>query len=238
VQTVYYLILVPMVYVALAIFIIGTGWQTVRIFRGLRFSLKTAVGPEKKPKALGAIYETLSFSRALRAHPVYWFFLLLLHVAIVLLILGHLELVAEIRVLQVIEHQVFLGRGAVGVILFVTGLFFLLRRFHSPVVEISKPVDFYVLVLLILIVLLGSQLHLARRLFDYSTIGVDEYRQYLSSLFIFRPALPEVFTEYGVGHSFLLVLHVFLANLFLMLFPASTMMHSLLALPLARLRRG
>jgi hypothetical protein len=36
----------------------------------------------------------------------------------------------------------------------------------------------------------------------------------------------------------LLVLHVFFANLFLMLFPVSKLMHSLLAFPLARLRRG
>ena len=119
----------------------------------------------------------------------------------------------------------------------VTLLFFLFRRFHSPSSEISVPADYYILVLLCLTVLFGSQLHLARSLFDYSTVEVEDYREYLSGMLSFSPAVPEVLTDRYVGHSFLFVLHVFFANLFLMFFPASKMMHALLALPLARLRR-
>jgi nitrate reductase gamma subunit len=40
------------------------------------------------------------------------------------------------------------------------------------------------------------------------------------------------------GHSFMLVLHVFFANLFLMFFPFSQSMHSFLSLPMNKLRRG
>jgi hypothetical protein len=40
------------------------------------------------------------------------------------------------------------------------------------------------------------------------------------------------------GHSFMLVLHVFFANLFLMFFPFSKIMHSFFALPMNKLRRG
>ena len=226
-----------MVYAAFAVFIIGTVFQGMRILLGLKCSLEIAVGPERKPKLLGALYETFLFPKVLKTHPVHWVFLMTFHVAFVLLILGHLELIGEIGVLQVVRHQVFLGGGAIGILLFVVLLFFLFRRFHRPVGEISEPEDYYILVLLLLVALFGSQLHLARRLFDYSTIGVDEYREYLSGIITFRPALPEVFREDYVGHSFLLVLHVFFANLFLMFFPSSKMMHSLLALPLARLRR-
>lgn len=236
-QIAYYLVLIPMVYAAFAVFIIGTVFQGLRIIFGLKCSLETAVGPEKKPRMLGALYETFLFPNVLKNHPVHWVFLMVFHVAFLLLILGHLELIGEIGVLQVVRHQVFLGGGAVGIILFVALLFFLFRRFHSPAGDISEPEDYYILLLLLLVVLFGSQLHLARRLFDYSTIGVGEYREYLSGILTFRPALPEVFTEDCVGHSFLLVLHVFFANLFLMFFPSSNMMHALLALPLARLKR-
>lgn len=236
-QAVYYFVLIPMVYVAFAVFIIGTVLQGARIVFGLRYSLETAVGPERKPKVLGALYETLLSPSVLRSHPVHWVFLMAFHVAFLLLVLGHAELIADIGVLQAIRHEVFLGGGVVGITLLAALLFFLFRRFHSPAGQISVPQDYYVLILLFLVVLFGSELHLARRLFDYSTIGVEEYREYLSGIFTFRPALPEVFKEDYVGHSFLLVLHVFFANLFLMLFPASRMMHSLLALPLARLGR-
>ncbi|MBU0716851.1 MAG: respiratory nitrate reductase subunit gamma [Planctomycetes bacterium] len=236
-QAVYYFVLVPMVYVALAVFICGTIWQGGRILIGLRRSLSSAVGPERPPKLRGAVYETFLFPIVLRNHPLQWVLLMAFHATLLLLILGHIELVGDVAILQVIEHRVFLGGGAVGLILLVVLLFFLFRRFHSPLREISVPGDYYLLILFFLVVLFGSELHLARRLFDYSTIGVDEYREYLSSLFMFRPALPEVFTEDYVGHSFLLVLHVFFANLFLMLFPTSRMMHALLAFPLARLKR-
>lgn len=236
-RTVYFIVLIPMVYAAFAVFIIGTVWQGIRVFRGLMYSLETAVGPAKRPKALGALYETFLYPKLLKDHPVHGVFVAAFHVAFLLLILGHLELIGEIGVLQVIRHEVFLGGGIIGVILFVAILFFLFRRFHAPVREISEAGNYYILLLLLLAVLFGSQLHLARSLFAYSTIEVDEYREYLAGIFTFRPALPEVFTEDFVGHSFLLVLHVFFANLFLMCFPASRMMHALLAFPMARLRR-
>jgi nitrate reductase gamma subunit len=65
---------------------------------------------------------------------------------------------------------------------------------------------------------------------------VDDYREYLSSLLHFEPYLPGAVTE--SGHSFMLVVHIFFANLFLMFFPFSQLMHSFLSLPMNKLRRG
>jgi len=237
VQTVYYLVLVVMVYAAMALFIIGTVWQGVRIFRGLRHSLATTVGPPKPPQLRGALCDTFLRPRTFRTHPVHWVLLIAFHAALLLLFLGHLELIGEIGVLQTIQHEVFLGRGVVGITLLVTVLFFIFRRFHAPISEISDPGSYYTLILLLLVILFGSQLHLARSLFAYSTVDVEQYREYLTGMLTFRPALPDVFADDMVGHSFLLVLHVFCANLFLMLFPLTRMMHALLAIPLARLQR-
>jgi nitrate reductase gamma subunit len=173
----------------------------------------------------------------MRYRPARWAFLLSFHVVLLLAIVGHVELVAEIGMLQIIRHEVFWGGGLLGLMLLAGTVFLLFRRFHAPLSDISEPSDYYVLLLLLLVVLFGSQLHLARRLFDYSTIGVAEYRAYLFGMLTLRPTLPEVFSEDFVGHSFLLVLHVFCANLLLMVLPWSKLVHGLLALPLARLRR-
>ena len=59
---------------------------------------------------------------------------------------------------------------------------------------------------------------------------------YLYSLMIFKPELPYAATF--SGHSFMLVLHVFFANLFLMFFPFTQLMHAILSIPMNKLRRG
>jgi len=236
-QTVYYIVLVPMLYTALAVFVAGSVWRTAQLILDWRRSVRTAVGPEKNPGFLLAAGDSCLFLTVARERPVRWLLLLLFHAALLLLLLGHAELIADIRFLQIVRHEVFLGGGVVGIVLFVGALYFLCRRFHAPLATISQPGDYYLLILFLLVVLFGSQLHLARRFFGYTTIGVDEYREYLVGIFTFRPALPEVLTENFVGHSFLLVLHVLLANLLLILFPWSKLMHALFAIPLARLRR-
>ena len=78
-----------------------------------------------------------------------WVFLIMFHVAFLLLVLGHLELISGIGVLQMIKHEVFLGSGFVGITLFVALLFLLFRRFHSPNRELSVPEDYYLLILLL-----------------------------------------------------------------------------------------
>ena len=103
-ETVYYLILIPMVYGAFAIFIVGAVLQGIRILAGLKSSLDTAIGPAKKPGALGALGETFLLPNVLKSHPVHWAFLAAFHVAFLLLILGHLEIVGEVPLAQTIRH--------------------------------------------------------------------------------------------------------------------------------------
>jgi nitrate reductase gamma subunit len=102
--------------------------------------------------------------------------------------------------------------------------------------DLSVPEDYYLLILLFLIVIFGSEMDWARRWYWYDGMTVDDYREYLSSLLYFSPYLPEAVTQ--SGHSFMLVLHVFFANLFLLFFPFSQSMHSFLSLPMNKLRRG
>jgi len=235
-QTLYYIILVPMVYVAFATFFIGTAVRLIKIFKEPSHPATLQVYPEKKPGWLWALHDTFLFPTVRRHKPLLWVFLMAFHICILLLIIGHLELFGEIETLQLIPHEIFLGQGLVGLIASIALLYFLFRRFISPVRELSVPEDYYLLILLFLVVLFGSQMDWARRWYFYEELSVDHYREYLSSLLYLRPYLPGEVTD--TGHSFMLVLHVFFANLFLMFFPFSQLMHSFLSLPMNKLRRG
>ena len=236
VQAVIYFILVPMVYTAFAVFFIGTTVRLIKIFREPKHPTTLQIYPEKKPKWLWSIHDTFLFPSVRRHKPLLWVFLMLFHISLLLLIIGHLELFKEFDILQIIPHEVFLGQGYIGLILSIALLFFLFRRFLSPVRELSVPEDYYLLILLFLVVIFGSEMDWARRWYGYEEMLVEDYRSYLMSLLVLKPELPEAVTD--SGHSFMLVLHVFFANLFLLFFPFSQSMHSFLSLPMNKLRRG
>lgn len=235
-ETISYIILVPMVYLAAAIFVIGTTARLIKIFKAPKHPATLQIFPEKRPAWLWALHDTFLFPTVRRHKPVLWIFLMLFHICLLLLIIGHLELFGEFEILQIIPHEIFLGKGLVGLLTGISLLYFLFRRFRSPVRDLSVPEDYYLLILLFLIVLFGSQMDWARNWYFYETMTVDDYREYLGGLITLQPYLPESVTE--SGHSFMLVLHVFLANLFLIFFPFSQVMHSFLSLPMNKLRRG
>lgn len=235
-ETLQYFILVPMVYIAFAVFIIGTAVRLVKIYRAPANPTTLQIFPEKKPKWLLALYDTFLFPTVRRHKPVLWVFLLLFHAALLLLIIGHLELFREFSLFQIVPHNVFLGAGYVGLALCICLLYFLFRRFLSPVRELSVAEDYYLLILLLLTVLFGSQMDWARTWFGYSTMGPEDYQSYLLSLIYFRPEVPDNLLY--AGHSFMMTLHVFFANLFFIFFPFSQSMHSFLSLPMNKLRRG
>ena len=232
----YWIILVPMVYFAYGFFLIGTIVRLYKMFSLPKHPSSLAIHPKKGNTFFQALKDTFFMPTVLKHAPVLWVFLLIFHIGILLLIIGHLELIKNFRLIQIIPHDVFLGRGFVGLAVTISLLFFTFRRFKSPYRELSVPEDYYLLILLFLICLLGSELHWARSWYGYSELGVQEYREYLFSLITFKPKIP--YAIYDSGHSFVLVLHVAFANLFLILFPFSKIMHSFLAFSVNKFRRG
>ena len=231
-----YIILVPMVYAAAAVFIFGLVMRLGAIYRTPQNPTPLQIYPQKKPSWLWVLYDTFCFPTVRRHKPLLWVFLLAFHAGLALLILGHLELFRTFTLLQVIPHDVFIGGGWTGLLILVCVLYFLFRRFYGPVREVSVPEDYLLLILLLLTVLFGSQMNWARNWYGYGEFGVDAYREYLLSLLFFRPEVP--YDLISGGHAFMLVLHVFFANLFLMVFPFSQLMHAVFSLPLNKLRRG
>jgi nitrate reductase gamma subunit len=228
--------MVPMVYFAVAVCIIGTILKLVNIFKAPPHPTTLKIYPEKKSKFIGTLLDGLLFPTVRRHKPLLWIFLMIFHIGLILLFIGHLELIWDLDIFQIIPHEPFLGKGFLGLILAVCLLFFLFRRFLSPVKELSVPEDYYLLILLFLIVIFGSEMDWARRIYFYEELSVEDYREYFTSLLTFKPVLPDgiIFS----GHSFMLVLHTFLANLFLIFFPFSQSMHAFLSLPINKLRRG
>lgn len=232
----YNIVLIYMVYLSFAVLFIGTTVRLVIIFRKPKQATSLQIYPEKQAKWLWALYDTFLFPSVRKHKPVLWIFLILFHICLLFLMIGHLELFGEFRIFQIIPHEVFLGKGFLGLISCVALLFFLFRRVLSPVRELSVPEDYYLLILLFLIVIFGSQMDWARRWYAYEELLVEDYRTYLFSLLTLKPELP--YNVINSGHSFMLVLHVFFANLFLIFFPFSQSMHSFLSLPMNKFRRG
>lgn len=235
-KIVYYLILVPMVYLAFLVFIVGTLVKLAKIFGSPKNPSTLQIFPQKSPAWFWALADSFLMPSVRRHKPLHWVFLMSFHLALLLLIIGHLELFEGFNLFQFIPHEIFLGRGFVGLVLSLTLLFFLFRRFASPVRDLSVPEDYYLLILLFLTVLFGAQMDWARRWYNYGELGPSDYQTYFTSLLYFKPQVPDA--VYGTGHSFMLVLHVFFANLFIILFPFSKVMHSFLTIPMNKLRRG
>lgn len=234
---IYYAMMVPMVYGAVAVFVIGVTAQCIRVLRAPRQMATLQVFTGKGAPWLHALVDTFLMPTVRTIRPAMWVFTMFFHVSLILLIIGHLELVREIRSFQVIPHQVFLGGGLIGLALTLSLFYFLFTRFKTPYREISVPEDYFLLLLLLLTVLSGSHMDWAKYLspagFD---IPVTGYREYLASLFTLHPVVPAAIA--GSPHYVLVALHIFFANLFLMFLPFSKIMHTFFALPLNLIRRG
>jgi nitrate reductase gamma subunit len=237
-SNIFYFTMVPMVYAAFAILVGGLIFKLVMVLASKRFPGSLAVYPKRVPRPIGVLAEALAVPTAFKKDKVFWLFIIAFHIAFLLLLIGHLELIREFRWIQIIPHDVFLGAGVVGIVLTIAVLYFLFRRFKSPWREISVPEDFLLLIFLFLTIFLGSHLHLSARYYAGGgafDIPVDSYREYLSSLLAFKPVIPD-----GIAnspHYVLVVLHIFLANLVLMMLPFSKVVHMVFAFLSLNLKR-
>jgi nitrate reductase gamma subunit len=226
----YYFVMVPMLYAAIFVFIAGTILRLIKI--GLAPSPKVItlrVFPEKQSKLLAILSDIFLFPGVTRRKDTaFWVFFGLFHIAIFFLFLGHLELIADIKVIQLMKHKIFLGKGLVGLLLVVSLFFFLFRRFRSPYRELSVPEDFILILGLLATSFFGAHMNLATFYSSYGfDIPLEAYRTYLGSMIRFQPTVPAEIS--GSPHQVILVMHVFLANIFFIYFPFSKVMHSILA---------
>ena len=216
-----------MVYVAVAVFIFGSIYVIIRWLRKPKSSIRQGMFPRPTGVArfvkLGK--DSLIFPQVLDNDRWMWLFVFGMHLAGIGLFVGHLRLIFEFTPIynavgaSTMETMASWVGGAIGIALFIAFTYFLLRRFKSPYRELSIPEDYLLLLLILLLVLLGDHLRFTHP-FDLAT-----YRDYLSSLLHFNPH----FNTYIASSpsKWILDAHVLTANLLLIYFPFSKLVHSI-----------
>lgn len=103
-DNIYYVIMVPMVYAAVSVFVIGVISRSIRIVLAPRQKTTLQVFPVKRPEWLHALIDTFLLPTVRTIRPAMWIFAMVFHGALVLLVIGHLEIIGELRALQAIPH--------------------------------------------------------------------------------------------------------------------------------------
>lgn len=232
---VYYFIMVPLVYIAVAVLVIGIIAKIVALLRSPAPAYTLRTFPQKKHPVLSALGDTFGMS-ALRKHkPLFWFFLMMYHIGFLLLILGHLDLFPNIHIMPA-QSRHMLGAGAVGLAVTIPTFYFLFRRFKGQERQISVPADYLLLLLLLFIFLLGDMISWGN---SWTANGFvmtkNDFRNYFGILSSFSFTDPR--TVLHGSHYHFIVLHVLLADLFMMVLPFTKIVHTFFSLPLNLLRR-
>ncbi len=233
----FYFIMVPMVYLAFAWFIVGSVIKIAGILRSPKMPNTLKIFSEKETSwpRLAAVWDAFTMPTVRVHKPLLWFFLIVFHAGIALLILAHLDLLPQLRIMNA-DSPNMIGSGAVGLALTISLLYLLFRRFRAPVREFSVPSDYLLLFLIFCLFLTGDVISWGNSWSpDGFVITKQDFGTYLSSLVQFTFQDPH--TVLSGSHYAIVAVHVLLANLFLIILPFSKIMHSFFSIPLNALRR-
>jgi len=230
-----YFIMVPMVYLALSFCLIAIVVRIVSIARAPAPPYSLRLYPAAKQPGLAALADTLTLPQVRRHKPLFWVFLMLFHISFLFLILGHLDILPQISLLPETSRHM-LGAGAVGLGVTLPLVYFLFRRFRTPIREITVPADYLLLVLLLFLCLLGDMMSWGNSWAANGFVMTKQnFAQYFNGLVRFTFADPRR-VLHG-SHYHFVVLHVLLANIFFLVLPFSKVAHAFFALPTNLLRR-
>lgn len=232
---IYYFIMVPMVYLALIFCIVGIILRIVSIFRSPAQPYSLRIFTRAKHPTLTALADTFTMPQIRKHKPLFWVFLMIFHISLLLLILGHLDILPNISLVpEDSKHMV--GAGLVGVGVTLPLFYFLFRRFRSPNREITVPADYLLLILILFLALFGDMMSWGN---SWTANGFvmtkQDFAQYFKGLLEFTFADPRL-VLHG-SHYHFVVIHVLLANIFFIVLPFSKVVHAFFALPINILRR-
>lgn len=229
-----YLITGPLIYLALAVLILGLIYRITHWLSVPASSINLGVYPKQQglSKGTAVFRDTFFFPQVGEVNRNMWLAAILMHLAILGVFVGHLRLIGRFpgALEPIMSSSAHLAGGTMGVIFLLGVVYFLLRRFKSPERELSVPEDYFLLLLLLVLVLLGDHL----RLFGH--IPFTAYREWSQSLLSFRPALPPAIAD--SPQEIVFVGHILAANLLFMYLPFSKLMHFTGALFTNRIRRA
>ena len=155
VEKINYIIMVPMVYLAVAVFVVGILAKMITIFRAPRHPAPLRLYPVARAPGVSAIWDTFAMPQVRKHDPRFWFWLMSYHFAFLILVLAHLDLFPGVHLMPA-DSPHMLGWGAAGVVVTLALLSFLKRRFSPPVRDISTYGDYLLLMLLLFLCLSGD----------------------------------------------------------------------------------
>jgi nitrate reductase gamma subunit len=215
-----------LVYVAVAVFIFGTIFQVIRWQSRPASGIRQGMFPKRRgfPRLLKLGKDSFLFPWVLDTDRWMWFFVITMHLAGVGLFFGHTRLFGDPSfIISLVGEEGMnklggvLGAG-IGIFLFIAFTFFLIRRMKYPYRELSVPADYLLLLLILLLVLLGDHLRLTH------PFELADYRAYMSSLVALKPDFPDAIA--GSEAKWVLTAHVLTANMLLLYFPFSKLIHA------------
>ena len=230
-----YTIVVPLLYFSVLFCILGIVWRLVKIFRSPPPPYSLKIYPSSKKPGLSALNDTFAMPQLRRHKPLFWTFLVIFHVSMILLFLGHLDILPTISLVPESSRHM-IGAGLVGVGVTVPLLYFLFRRFRTPVREISVPADYLHLILILFLFLFGYLMSWGN---SWTANGFvmtkQDFSLYFDGLLRFTFADPRAVLP--GSHYHFVVIHVLLADLFFFVLPFSKIVHAFLSYPINLLRR-
>ena len=218
------------VYLAIAVFVIGMAWRIRGWMTTPRSLIPLGMFPKPKTKTgrfFKMLKDTLIAPQSFKIEPAMWLAAMAFHIAALGAFVGHLRLIHEFPVLPSLLGEAGMNAFAAwsgsiaGILMLLAVIFWIARRTYGPYKTISVPEDYLLLVLLLGVVVMGDHMR-----FVYGGIvHAATYREWFTSLLVFKPSFPAELTSSNVGVS--LGTHMLFVDLFLIYFPFSKLIHSI-----------
>lgn len=208
-------------YLTLCVFVAGMAWRFYVWLKTPQPGKMTLFFINNKSTFRGVLEDVLLFPGLFKGDRLLWSFSWIFHATLALVILGHIRVFAGMAdavmmsmgmSTEGIDQLSATAGGAAGIVLLVTGILLLVRRFTIPRVrEISRTPDFLVLLLLIAIIITGDLMRFGAQHFD-----LEQTRVWAASLLTLSPVVP-------ANNTFLL--HALFAQLLIIFIPFSKILH-------------
>jgi nitrate reductase gamma subunit len=226
---------VPGVYLALAFGIFMLIVHLAKIFRAPQPPYQLALYPKVKHPVRAAMRDAFGMEQIRKRRPLFWVFLVIFHVGLIGIFLGHLDILPEIHIVSESSRNM-IGAGVFGLMVTIPVFYFIGRRFKSPVREISTPGDYILLLLFLFTFLLGDLMSWGN---SWTATGFvmtkADFARYFDGLLRFTFEDPRAYLH-GT-HYHMLVLHVLLADAIFIVLPFSKVVHAFLSIPANKIRR-